>query len=152
VFDSDCRFLNERRLSEISMDEAFLGTIDCSGKKTIALLDELLAGPEEEHPIVVIQSDEGPGPVGWNPNTREKYDWTQAPQEVLKEKFGILNAYYFPGIEDHGLYPSISPVNSFRLIFNHYFDARMPLLPDRSFVFHNEAEPYRFIEVTERVR
>jgi hypothetical protein len=71
---------------------------------------------------------------------------------VLDEKFRILNSYYLPGIDDHGLYQTISPANSFRLIFNKYFDAGLPMLPDRSYVFHNELKPYAFIDVTQRVR
>jgi hypothetical protein len=46
-----------------------------------------------------------------------------------KNKYTNLNAYYFPNGYDH-LYDSISPVNSFRLIFDDYFGANYPLLPD----------------------
>jgi hypothetical protein len=45
----------------------------------------------------------------------------------------ILNMYYFPGVADSGLYPSITPVNSFRVLFNAYFGAELDLLPDHSF-------------------
>jgi len=45
----------------------------------------------------------------------------------------ILNMYYFPGVTDAGLYPSITPVNSFRVLFNAYFGADLDLLPDHSF-------------------
>jgi hypothetical protein len=44
-------------------------------------------------------------------------------------RFANLNAYYLPkGYKD--LYPSITPVNSFRIILNEYFGANYPLLPD----------------------
>jgi hypothetical protein len=44
----------------------------------------------------------------------------------------ILKAYYFP--DDHtGGYPTISPVNSFRVIFNKYFGMEWDLLADRSY-------------------
>jgi hypothetical protein len=43
----------------------------------------------------------------------------------------ILNAYYLPGVNySENLYPSITPINSFRLIFKLYFDQNMELLPD----------------------
>ena len=45
----------------------------------------------------------------------------------------ILNAYYFPGGRYEGLYQDISPVNSFRVVLNTFFGAKLPLLPDRSF-------------------
>jgi hypothetical protein len=61
-------------------------------------------------PIIIIQGDHGP--------------FSLPP---------ILNAYYLPGKKDVGLYPTITPVNSFRLIFNAYFGTQYPLLPDTSF-------------------
>ena len=46
----------------------------------------------------------------------------------------ILTAAYLPGgSQDSRLYPSISPVNTFRVVFNRYFGARYPLLPDRPY-------------------
>ncbi len=62
-------------------------------------------------PIIVLQGDHGP--------------WLQPnPQH-----FFILNAYDLPGHTDQ-LYPKISPVNSFRYIFNTYFGGKYDMLPD----------------------
>lgn len=47
-------------------------------------------------------------------------------------QFKIHNAYYLPGHTDL-LYPTISPVNSFRLVFNAYFGTGYDLLPDTSY-------------------
>jgi hypothetical protein len=52
----------------------------------------------------------------------------------LREGSAILNAYYLPGAAD-ALYETISPVNSFRLVFRDYFGLDYPPLPDHS--FHN---------------
>jgi hypothetical protein len=43
----------------------------------------------------------------------------------------ILNAYYLPG-EESRLYPTITPVNTFRIILDAYFGQDYPLLPDVS--------------------
>lgn len=44
----------------------------------------------------------------------------------------ILNAYYFPdGYQS--LYPSITPVNTFRIVLDEYFGANYPILPDQSY-------------------
>ena len=48
------------------------------------------------------------------------------------DMFKILNAYYMPGYTGQ-LYPSISPVNSFRIVFNAYFGTDLPLLKDTSY-------------------
>jgi hypothetical protein len=49
------------------------------------------------------------------------------------DHFTILNAYFLPDNGMQQLYPSISPVNSFRFIFNTYFGAHFDLLPDISY-------------------
>ena len=61
-------------------------------------------------PIIIVQGDHGPFS---NPS--------------------ILNAYYLPENKDIGLYSTITPVNSFRLIFNAYFGTDYELLPDVSY-------------------
>lgn len=43
-----------------------------------------------------------------------------------------LNSIYFPDGDYRSLYPSISPVNSFRVVLNKYFTANLPLLKDSS--------------------
>jgi len=43
-----------------------------------------------------------------------------------------LNAYYLPGHEDE-LSPDISPVNTFRLIFDSYFGGNYDMLPNVSY-------------------
>jgi hypothetical protein len=48
------------------------------------------------------------------------------------DMFKVLNAYYMPGYTGQ-LYPSISPVNSFRIVFNAYFGTDLPLLKDTSY-------------------
>ena len=65
-------------------------------------------------PIIIIQGDHAP--------------WLQQGSDQFK----ILNAYYLPGYNDR-LYPTISPVNTFRLIFDSYLGADYPLLDDTSF-------------------
>ena len=69
----------------------------------------------------------------------------------LKQKFGILNAFYLPEVDNDILYPTITPVNTFRVVFNLYFDADFELLPDE-----NYATNYRninsFIGVTDKIQ
>jgi len=45
-----------------------------------------------------------------------------------------LLAYYLPKNGSARLYPNISPVNSFRLIFDEYFGANYSLLPDKTYI------------------
>jgi hypothetical protein len=75
----------------------------------------VLLEKSEVPPIIILQSDHGMRthyPVGDD-------EWHK-----------ILNAMYLPGMDYSELSDSISPVNTFRLIFDHYFDADYPLLED----------------------
>lgn len=85
-----------------------------------------------ETPIIIVQGDHGP-------NSRE-------PFTVPGERYPILNAYYLPEGGDRALYPGITPVNSFRVVLNRYFDADLELLPDRSYR-GTWKRPYHFEEV-----
>jgi hypothetical protein len=57
--------------------------------------------------------------------------------------FPILSAYYFPDTCKKNLYPGITPVNSFRTLFNACFGADLPLLPDQSYT-STYTKPYDF--------
>jgi hypothetical protein len=82
-------------------------------------IDEILKKPGPK-PIIIVQSDHGPTVVSFK-NDDEYYN----------QHMRILNAYYFPGQSNKGLYPTITPVNSFRVLFNDYFNAHLPILPDK---------------------
>ena len=65
-------------------------------------------------PIIILQGDHGPSTT---PRVKK------LSKLNLREKMNILNAYYLPGTNyKKHLYPTISPVNSFRLVFNLYFN------------------------------
>ena len=83
---------------------------------TSAARDILRRSPEP--PIILVLGDHGP--FGFSPNVRQP-------------RFAILNALFLPDWGDDLLYPTISPVNSIRVVLNHYFGTSMPLLPDKRF-------------------
>jgi len=104
----------------------------------IETIDDILV-KSEIAPIILLQADHGPGAY---------MVWESPERTNLKERLSILNAYYLPNSENE-LYPSITPVNSFRLIFNTYFETSYELLNDES--FHSTwARPYNFIPYVER--
>ncbi len=110
-------------------------------RKVEETIDRLLA-ESPEPPIIILQSDHG----------SELYlDFNDVNHTDLHERMSILNAYYFPGGRYEGLNDRITPVNSFRVVLNTFFGAKLELLPDKSF-FSTWNEPYKFIDVTESVR
>ena len=58
---------------------------------------------------------------------------------------------YLPGEPPPDLSPTLSSVNTFRVVFDRYFDAGLPLLPDRSFTSANKFRPYDMTEITDRL-
>lgn len=87
----------------------------------IPIIDSILT-QSEVRPIILLQGDHGFDP----PNRME-----------------ILNAYLAPDEVKDQLYPGISPVNSFRLLFDVYFKGSYGLLPDTSY-YSNYATPYEY--------
>ncbi len=57
----------------------------------------------------------------------------------------VFNAYYLPEHNDE-LYPTITPVNTFRLIFNAYFGGKYDILDDVSY-FSPVPKLYNFSEI-----
>ncbi len=97
----------------------YIYEIEYVNARMLAIVSEILAHSTTP-PIIIIQGDHGFG-EGVN--------------------FPILNAYYLPGIDRSILYPTISPVNTFRLIFNQYFGSDLPLFPDQSYLVTDVTTP-----------
>ncbi|MGB8980827.1 MAG: hypothetical protein WCC12_03040 [Anaerolineales bacterium] len=110
-----------------------------SKQLTIAIDD--LFERSDPAPIIIIQGDHGP--KGFSHEDFEAGDFT--------ENFAILNAYYFPDQDYTGLYPSISPVNSFRVLLNKLLGMKYPLLEDESY-FSNVRAPFNFMPVTDQIK
>lgn len=88
---------------------------------------------------VVITGDHGPGLL---------LDHEDAGQSNLRERFGTFFAIHVPG-RTVTLPDGFSLVNTYRLLAREALDARIDLLPDRSY-FTTFSEPYRFVRVDAR--
>jgi hypothetical protein len=107
-------FWNENR--EYPADlyaEGYRNQLTFLNRKMLEAVDTILANSDTP-PIIVIQGDHGP--------------WLQTNEKRMR----ILNAYYLPGHNDK-LYPGITPVNTFRLVFDTYFNGKYDMLPDISY-------------------
>ncbi len=96
----------------------------------------------ETPPVILIQADHGPGAL---------LSLRYVDRTCLRERMPILSAYYLPASGTDAVYPGITPVNSFRVVFNSVFNAGLDLLPDRSY-FSTWYRPYDFIDVAGRVQ
>ena len=152
VFHSDGSFITADQASDLTHEQEYVEQLKYTNTQMLAWVDQLLAVPEDQRPIIMLLADEGPWPAGYRRDERG-FDWTTASPAVLKQKFGIMNAVYLPGknAEQVGFYPTITPVNEFRVLFNAYFGLDLPLLPDRNYIWPNQSDIYDFIDVTAEV-
>ena len=107
----------------------------------MAVVDSILAGSSRP-PVILLQGDHGPS--AW-------MDYNNVEATDMRERMPILNAYYLPVEARAELYPTITPVNSFRLIFDALFGTRYGRLEDELY-FSSWRRPYEFHRVTDRVR
>lgn len=98
-------------------------------KKFGPILAEIIA-KSPLPPIIVVQGDHG------------------SIIESPVRRMSIFNAYYLPNGGDKQLYENISPVNSFRMIFDYYLGADYELLPDISY-YSQYDQPYAYTLVPE---
>lgn len=153
VFDRNGTPLTQEQKHARSRDRKYIDQLLYTNKCVVDLVDTLLANTEPA-PIIVIHSDEGPFPAAYqtSPESFRTYKYGEVSDIDLRQKMGILNALYLPGFPRERLYPSVSPVNIFRLILGHYFGADTPLLQDKHYVVEDEGHPYRLTDVTARLR
>ncbi|MDO8683258.1 MAG: sulfatase-like hydrolase/transferase [Armatimonadota bacterium] len=110
-------------------------------KRMKMVLSEILS--ESGRPkVILLQADHGPGSM---------LDWENPSRSNVGERMSILQAYYFPD-HDYSLLVKTrpTPVNSFRIVFNHFFQMHYPLLDDRSY-FSTWSRPYKLIDVTDKL-
>jgi hypothetical protein len=150
IFDAKGSYRSRADEQRLGPRQSFVDQLIFTNRAIRELLDVLISGPEETRPIVVLQSDEGPHPLRYD-NEGPDFDWTEASTAELNETFRILNAYYLPGITDPGLYPTITPVNTFRKIFDLYLGTHFGSLPDEAYVYKDDDHPYMLERVTERI-
>lgn len=111
--------------------------VEYLNKLVLQGIDDILANSTTP-PIIILQGDHGPGAY---------LEWNSLEQSCPKERTSILNAYYLPNADNSQLYENITPVNSFRVVLNQYFQANLPLLPDKT--YFSGYYPFEVIDVTD---
>lgn len=76
-----------------------------------------IIGNSKIPPVIILQGDHGSNMHSNDPERR----------------LSILNAYYVNDSAKNLLYPTISPINTFRVIFDAYFNGKYELIPDKGY-------------------
>ena len=92
-------------------------------------------------PVIIIQGDHG------SLFPRDKI----TDSLFYKEKFSILNALYIPDGEIDSISENQTPVNTFRMVLNRYFQTEYEILPNRSY-FSEWGTPYDLEDVSDRIK
>jgi hypothetical protein len=149
VFNPDGSMPTAAQTSERSDAEEYVAQLEYANRRSLEVIDTIVAGvePGEPDPIIILAADEGPWPPGFRAD-QEDFQWLEASDEDIAWKFGILNTYRMPGVdlEALGFYDRISPVNAFRILFNAYFGTHYDPLPDVTYLSPDYDHMYDFVE------
>ena len=148
VYDKDGNFCGVGE----SID-GYVGQAEFISRRICSILDEILI--KDNNAIIILQGDHGACPTD-RFFVNKFFNIIDLPGDV-KNRFSILNAYYFPDKNKddldclnndkftvykdkeifNKLYRGITPVNSFRIVLNRFFGKNLKLLEDNSFMGPN---------------
>ncbi len=152
VFSRDGEYISSGTALKEKNAENYLEQLLYANKALIDVVNTIFENSSIP-PIIIIQSDEGPYTDElWAEPRGEKKNWLELDNDGLRRKTGILNAIYFPDREYANFYPGITPVNTFRIIFNHFFSTDYELLPDLTYRHRDDRQPYLFDDITEKIK
>jgi hypothetical protein len=97
-------------------------------------------------PVIIVQGDHGP--MTRQPKGAAGNQEAWLPSSA--ERMPILNAILAPEPVRRRLYPTLTPVNTFRILLSELFGAGLPLLEDRNY-FYNYLRNIEPTDVTDRV-
>lgn len=151
VHNADGSYTGREQVARLGDIESYRRQLTYANSRMLAFVDRVLA--DDPDAIIILQADEGPFParyqeMGWN------FKWRDATDAELEQKFGILFAMRVPDadLEAEGFHQAITPVNTFRMLFNARFGTDLPLHPDRTWAHEDLHHFYDFVDVTDRLR
>jgi len=136
---------------------SYCGELKAYNKRLETMVSGILSASKKP-PIIVLQGDHGTKTIldeimgedgKWDMNKLLANE--PLMDAGLRQRMRIFNAYYFPAGGEAKLYDSITPVNTFRVMFDYYFGADFKLMDDRSY-FSFPPRNYEFVDVTERAK
>jgi hypothetical protein len=127
------KFTDYEKIDPAQEREYYLDQLKFINKKIEEVVEAILA-KSEEPPIIIIQSDHG---------YNSPLDSGEIDPIVSVKNFSAL---HLPG-KDKGVVPqTLSPVNTFRLIFDQYFGTKLGQFKNKSYIY-NYDQPYEFEEI-----
>ena len=122
---------------EASYSAGYIGQLQYLNTKIIEVVDRIKKASNGKA-VILIQGDHG---------SKVRLDQESLAKTDPFECFSNLSAYLVPVSVESKLYPSITPVNSFRVVLNGLFGSQLPLLKDQSW-YSSWSKPFQFEDVT----
>jgi hypothetical protein len=132
--------LLDQQVAESWSPSLYTDQVSYINKLVLVTIDQILENSNPK-PIIILQAD----------HSSRAYDEQEQNNELrMKLLLPILNAYYLHDTESSQLlYSSITPVNSFRMIFNHYFGTNLEVLEDNSYIMESKNGQLEFVNACE---
>jgi len=115
--------------------DLYLGQLKFANKRLQDAIEKLTEA--ENPPVIIIQSDHG---------MRGDVFKNRSERQVMM--FNNFKAYYFPEKGRNLEFETSTPVNSFRVLFNLYFDDDYEILEDKIYG-NSKQKPFQFRDVTD---
>ncbi len=150
VHNEDGSFTGRAQVRRLGDAESYRRQLTYANTRLLSLIDRILVS--DPNAVILLQSDEGPFPAHYA-DDEWGFEWEDATDAELEEKFGILYAMRVPGadLEAEGFHDRLTPVNAFRIILNARFGTELPLLPDRTWSHFDLYRFYEMFEITDRL-
>lgn len=115
----------------------YRGQVQFTNRRLRQMIDGIISDSTIP-PVIVLQGDHGPGSM-YHPENIRKTN--------IRERFSIFYAVFLPEEYRGLLFHDISPVNTFRVIFNTVFQTGLRKLENKSY-YSNWTTPYKFTDVS----
>ena len=145
VFDKNGNFIytNQNVENRYRQKKEYVEQLQFVNNKMLEMLNAIIKNSKQP-PIIILQGDHGSAS---SERFEDENKWAQYPaRDILKERFGILNAFYIPEKYKINFPDKHTPVNTFRIILNNLFEDSLQILPSK-YYFARYRTPYQFKEV-----
>jgi hypothetical protein len=132
LFDSSGALMAEQTASIYPLVKTYTAQIGFANGIMKELVTYII-GHNKRNTVIIVEGDHGFRQFLEGP------EWfTRTPDSLKKYFLPNFNGVYFPQKNYSRLYDHMSPVNTFRIVFNQYFGQNFPLLKDSGTVVKDE--------------
>lgn len=134
-----CRIIGERGMSAKTYRERHVNYMTYLNQRLMQAIERILQ-TQRRKTVILVSSDHGP---------RSNCDASNLMKpDYLRERTANLLAIYAPDMAEPTQFLNATPVNYYRLLFNGYLGAKLPLLPDHVY-YSSFDKPFAFFDVTD---